>query len=273
MGMELLAAVVRDAWRQCRRRPLAVVAGVVLIGGSPGFPPQSTGRELEVGGWLGAALLPAALALSVLWLLAMLFLVAYLAGALRPELARAARALRRTRDSWPAGILALVIVSAVSTFPAQLAAALFQTLAGDTSPDVGLPDPPSAPWDGLALRLLPIWPVAALGPAVLALLTPRIVVDGDRDVQRAVAASVRVARRTFPICLLIGLLQAGGQVIRGGSSLGVMLAVAAAAGLGAVFAMAMANALLWHTRSLQIDPDRQFREPEHPQADRGPVAP
>jgi len=39
VGIELLGAIVRDAWRQCRRRPLAVIAGALLVGGLPDLRP------------------------------------------------------------------------------------------------------------------------------------------------------------------------------------------------------------------------------------------
>jgi hypothetical protein len=64
-----------------------------------------------------------------------------------------------------------------------------------------------------------------------------------------------VARRAVAVCALIGLLEAGGLLIRIGSTATVELTVAGLAGLGCVFGTAMANALLWHTRPWQRSAD------------------
>jgi hypothetical protein len=81
--------------------------------------------------------------------------------------------------------------------------------------------------------------------AVLAPMLPRIVLDGEREVAGGQPVGGGVARRAVPLCALIGLLEAGGLVIRAGSSTTVELTVAGLAGLGCVFGTAMANALLW----------------------------
>jgi hypothetical protein len=84
----MFVAVVRDAWRQYRRRPLAAVITVV-VGGLPIF--------LEPDAPLLAV--PLALVLLAAGLLVELFLVSWLAGALDPvppPAAAALAALRRT---------------------------------------------------------------------------------------------------------------------------------------------------------------------------------
>jgi hypothetical protein len=101
--------------------------------------------------------------------------------------------------------------------------------------------------------------------AILALVLPRIVLDGEREVARAVNLSGRVARRAVLVCALIGLLEAGGLVIRAGSSTTVELTVSGLAGLGSAFGLAMANALLWHTRPWQQTDDAPA--PERPLLD------
>jgi len=78
----MFVAVVRDAWRQYRRRPLAAVVAVV-VGGLPVF--------LEPDDPLVAV--PLAVALLAAGLLVELFLVAYLAGALDPAPSPASAAL------------------------------------------------------------------------------------------------------------------------------------------------------------------------------------
>jgi hypothetical protein len=61
----IFAAVVGDAWRQCRRRPLAIAAIVLLAYLSPGStgPSQPT---REVHGWAAVALLLLVIAASIL---------------------------------------------------------------------------------------------------------------------------------------------------------------------------------------------------------------
>jgi hypothetical protein len=259
---ELLGAVVRDAWRQCRRRPLAVVVGFLAVGATPGLPPHLTQGSQELHGWanlLIVPLLPAGIALS---LLGPLFIVAYLGCPAPPgqrggAIRAAARATRSAlRPGIAAGVLMWVVV-----FPVQLAVLLGEFILGPTL----AADPPvttaAAVRQELVFRLVVTWPLVTLALAMLALLLPRIVLDGAREVERAVSLSGRVARRAAPVCLLIGLLQAAGVAIRAGSSTSVVLAVSAAVGLAWVFGVAMANALLWHTRPWQADVPAQPVQP------------
>lgn len=63
-----------------------------------------------------------------------------------------------------------------------------------------LRDGPAGPNSGgaaaeLIVRLTVIWPLVAAAFAVLALLLPRIVLDGEREVARAVSLSGRVGQR------------------------------------------------------------------------------
>jgi hypothetical protein len=252
MGIELLGAIVRDAWRQCRGRPLAVVIGILVMAGSPGLPPHLDRPSQELHGWANLVvvlLVPVGLALSVL---GPLFIVAYL-GSVRPS-QQAWRAVlaaaRATRAALRPGFVALVLLW-VFTLPAQFAVLVGEVVLGPTF----AVDPPvqtaAAVRQELVFRLAVTWPLVAAGLAVLALLLPRIMLDGEREVARAVSLSGRVARRAVPVCLLIGLLEAAGVVVRAGSSVPVMLVVAGLAGFGWVFGTAMANALLWHTRVWQ----------------------
>jgi len=58
-----------------------------------------------------------------------------------------------------------------------------------------------------------LWPLFGFAFAFLAVLTQRVVLGGERKVRQAAAVSHRVAAAHFPICLLIGLLQASGLVL------------------------------------------------------------
>ena len=81
----MFAAVLRDAWRQYRRRPLAAVITVV-VGGLPVF------LEPEEA----VLAVPLAVVLLAAGLLVELFLVSWLAGAIDP-----APPPRRRRPPWP----------------------------------------------------------------------------------------------------------------------------------------------------------------------------
>jgi len=263
LGVELLGVVVRDAWRQCRRRPLAVAIGAVLAAGSPGFPPHLDQPSQELHGWSNlvfALIIPAGLVLSVV---APLFLVAWLGCQRLPGRSRGAgvvAAARATRAALRPGVQALVLTW-VFSLPAQFAVLIGEGVLGPTFATDPPVQTPAALRQELVFRLAVMWPLVAAGLAVLALLLPRIVLDGERAVERAVNLSGRVARRAVLVCALIGLLEAGGLVIRAGSSTTVELTVAGLAGLGSLFGIAMANALLWHTRPWQqsegeLDPEQ-----------------
>jgi hypothetical protein len=261
--MELLGAVARDAWRQCRRRPLAVIVGAVLISAGPGLPPHLAQGGQEVHGWanlLLVLLVPAGIALS---LLGPLFIVAYLGFTPSPWPPGSAirAAARATRNALAPGILAEILVWA-AMLPAQVAVLVSEGVLG---PSFAV-DPPvttaAAQRQELVFRLAVTWPLVTLALAALALLLPRIMLDGDGNVGQAVRLSLRVARRAARLCLLIGALQAAGLVIRAGSSPTVVLLVSGAAGLAWVVGVALANALLWHTRPWQADGAARSAQPQ-----------
>jgi hypothetical protein len=254
MAIALLGRVVRDAWHQCKRRPLAVLLGVLFASGSPGFPPHMIQGSQELHGWANLAWLGLP-AVIVLGYLAPLLMVAYL-GTANPSQPRPAggairAAVRMTRRAWRPGIGAAILTWVFVAIPGTISIWLGEALLGPSF----MADPPDlssvAQRQELLFRLTVVWPLTAIGLAVLALLLSRVVLDGARDVGRAANLSGRIARRAPLVCLLIGLLDAAGAVIRVGTSFATAVAVAAVVGLGAVFATAMANALLWHTRPWQ----------------------
>jgi len=268
-GMEiaLLGRVMRDAWHQCRRRPLAVLLGVLLASGSPGFPPHMIQGSEELHGW--ANLLWLALpAVIVLGYLAPLLMVAYLgtANPSRPCPAGGAirAAVRMTRRALRPGIGAVILMWVFVAIPGTIAIWVGEVVLWPSF----MSDPPDlsdmAQRQELLFRLTVVWPLTAIGLAVLALLLPRIVLDGARNTERAANLSGRIARRAPLVCLLIGLLGAAGAVIRAGTSFATASAVAAVVGLGAVLAAAMANALLWHTRPWQPIDNEAEADPRPP---------
>lgn len=242
-----MAAVVRDAWRQCRRRPLAIAAIVGLVYLAPGSagPSQPT---REVHGWAAAALLLLVIAASILTAVGLLFLVAYMGGALRAERAGVRDALAATRRMLLPGLGGVVLTWAAVVPTSMVAAAV-----GLAVLPPGTVEEASLPGREYLLRLLVMGPLLAMVVALLALLVPRIVLDGERDLGRAVGLSLRVARRALPVCLLIGVLQAAPMVARIQAPLPLTSPVWAVLALVTLFGMAMANALLWHTRAWQLE--------------------
>jgi hypothetical protein len=95
-----------------------------------------------------------------------------------------------------------------------------------------------------------LWPLFGIAFAFLAVLNQRVVLGGERKVRQAAAVSHRVASAHFPICLVIGLLQASGLVL---ASLVVEFRLLA--GLSILLALAdpyligMSNALYLRTRA------------------------
>jgi hypothetical protein len=224
----MFLAVVRDAWRQYRRRPLAAVITVV-VGGLPVF--------LEPEDPLLAV--PLALLLLAAGLLVELFLVSWLAGALDsvpPPAAAALATLRRTivpgvrAGLLRAGYLLLALIVGLMLFGSRDEAPL-----------------PRSEQTKLAVGL---WPLFGIAFAFLAVLNQRVVLGGERKVRQAAAVSHRVASAHFPICLVIGLLQASGLVL---ASLVVEFRLLA--GLSILLALAdpyligMSNALYLRTRA------------------------
>jgi hypothetical protein len=226
----MLVAVLRDAWRQYRRRPLAALITVV-VGGLPVF--------LEPGDPLVAV--PLAVALLAAGLLVELFLVAWLAGVLDPAPSSAATALATTRRAIGPGVRAGLLRAAYLLLALMVGLLLFGSR--ETGPL------PESEQTKLAVGL---WPLFAGAFAFLAVLMQRVVLGGERRVRQAAAVSHRVASAHFPLCLLIGLLQACGLVLASLSLEFWMLA-----GLTMLLALAdpyligMGNALYLRTRADQ----------------------
>ena len=187
----MFAAIVRDAWRQYRRRPLAAVVTVV-VGGLPVF--------LQPNDPLVAV--PLAIVLLAAGLLLELFLVAWLAGALDPVPTTAAAAFATMRRCIGPGVRAGLLRAGYLLLALMVGLLLFGSRDSEPLPE--------AEQTKLAVGL---WPLFGFAFAFLAVLTQRVVLGGERKVRQAAAVSHRVAAAHFPICLLIGLLQASGLVL------------------------------------------------------------
>jgi hypothetical protein len=230
----MFAAVVRDAWRQYRRRPLAAVI-TVAVGGLPVL--------LEPDDPLVAV--PLAVFLLGAGLLVELFLIGWLAGALDPEPPPARAALATMRRTIAPGVRAGLLRAAYLLLALMVGLLLFGSR--DSGPL------PSSEQAKLAVGL---WPLFGFAFAFLAVLMQRVVLGGERKVRQAAAVSHRVASAHFPICLLIGLLQASGLVV---ASLVVEFWLLA--GLSILLALAdpyligMSNALYLRTRADQVPVD------------------
>ena len=230
----MFAAVLRDAWRQYRRRPLAAVITVV-VGGLPVFlNPGEPGLAV-----------PLAVVLLAAGLLVELFLVAWLAGALDPAPPPAAAALATMRGTIGPGVRAGLLRALYLVLALMVGLLLF-------GPREGGPLPPS---DQTKLAV-GLWPLFGVAFAFLAVLMQRVVLGGDRRVRQAASASHRVASAHFPICLLIGLLQASGLVM---ASLvvefWVLAVVSILLALADPYLIGMSNALYLRTRAEQEPAD------------------
>jgi hypothetical protein len=226
----VFAAIVRDAWRQYRRRPLAAVVTVV-VGGLPVF--------LQPNDPLVAV--PLAIVLLAAGLLLELFLVAWLAGALDPVPTTAAAAFATMRRCIGPGVRAGLLRAGYLLLALMVGLLLFGSRDSEPLPE--------AEQTKLAVGL---WPLFGFAFAFLAVLTQRVVLGGERKVRQAAAVSHRVAAAHFPICLLIGLLQASGLVLTSlvlnftlMASLSILLALVDPYLIGA------SNALYLRTRSDQ----------------------
>jgi hypothetical protein len=230
----MFVAVVRDAWRQYRRRPLAALITVV-VGGLPVF--------LDPDDPLLAV--PLALVLLAAGLLVELFLVAYLAGALDPAPPPAAAALATLRRTIGPGVRAGLLRAGYLLLALMVGLLLF-----------GSREEGPLPRSEQTKLAVGLWPLFAIAFAFLAVLNQRVVLGGERKVRQAATASHRVASAHFPICLLIGLLQASGLVL---ASLVVEFRLLA--GLSILLALAdpyligMSNALYLRTRADQEPAD------------------
>jgi hypothetical protein len=226
----VFTAVLRDAWRQYRRRPLAAVVALV-VGGLPVF--LSPDDPLVA--------VPLALALLAAGLLLELFLVAWLAGALDPVPTSATAALAAMRANIAPGVRAGLLRVTYLLLALMVGLLLFGS--GDGEPL------PRSEQTKLAVGL---WPLFGLALAFLAVLVQVVVLGGQRRVRQAAAVSHKVASAHFPICLLLGLVQASGLVL---ASLVANFALLAALSLllaaADPYLIAMGNALYLRTRADQ----------------------
>jgi hypothetical protein len=228
----MFVAVLRDAWRQYRRRPLAAVLAVV-VGGLPVF--------LEPDEPLLAV--PLAVILLAAGLLVELFLVSWLASAIDPvpPPTPAASALATMRRTIGPGVRAGLLRAFYLLGALVVGLLLFGSR--DSEPL------PSSEQTKLAIGL---WPLFGFAFAFLAVLMQRVVLGGERKVRQAASVSHRVASAYFPLCLLIGLLQASGLVL---ASLVVefwaLAVLSILLALADPYLIAMSNALYLRTRAEQ----------------------
>jgi hypothetical protein len=228
----VFVAVLRDAWRQYRRRPLAAVV-TVAVGCLPVFvDPHSP-----------LLAVPYTVALLVAGLLVELFLVAWLAGALAPVPTAAADALAATRRAIGPGVRAWLLRVGY-----LLLALLVGLLLFGPRDSEALPRPEQTK---LAIGL---WPLFGFALAFLAVLMQPVVLDRQR-VRQAAALSHRVAAANFPLCLLIGLAQASGLVLTSFNlQFTVMAVLAVVLALADPFLVGMSNALYLRARATVAAP-------------------
>jgi hypothetical protein len=225
----VLAAILRDAGRQYRQRPLAAVLTIALEAAA--LPLARTTGVLQ-----GAA----GIALLVVSILAELFLVAYLATGLSPTPSPASAALAAARRAIGPGLRGMLLLYLYIAIALLIAMILF---GGGQS----------AALTGGQQRAFVIGtaPLVAAAFAFLAVLSQRVVLDGERRALRAAAVSHRVATAHFPICLVIGFLQAVGLTLGALDPSGALvLVVALGLGLLDPVPVAMSNALFLRTRAL-----------------------
>jgi hypothetical protein len=176
----MLTDVLRDAWQQYRRHPLALVPAVALQ-----FAPS-----LDDSPWW--VLLAVAIPQFALALLVSLFLIAWLAGAVDGSGTTAGQALRMAfRSFWRAVPVALLSVLYV-TVALELAGAMLGEGTTDLSDD------------RLAMLAIGSAPLVVGLVAFLAVSVQPVVLDKARPLT-AIAISHRVAWSWFGICLLLTL--------------------------------------------------------------------
>ena len=226
----MFAAVLRDAWRQYRRRPLAAVVAVV-VGGLPVFlAPEEP-----------LVAVPLAVLLLAAGLLVELFLVAWLAGTLDPVPSPAGAALATMRRCIGPGVRAGLLRAAYLLGALTVGLLLF-----------GSRDSEPLPQSEQTKLAVGLWPLFGFAFAFLAVLTQRVVLGGERRVRQAAVVSHRVASSHFPICLLIGLLQASGLVLASlVANFALLAALSILLALADPYLIGMSNALYLHTRSDQ----------------------
>jgi hypothetical protein len=227
----VFAAILQDAWRQYRRRPLAIVLSVAL--GLVQVPLTLAGETVQ-----RVIIVP----LLVVNLLLELFLIAYLAGALSPEPVWAAASLAAARRSFLPGVRAFLL-KGIYAVPAFLIGILLLG-PGDTGP---------LPASQQAKFFVGLAPLFAFAWAFLAVLPQRVVLDNERRVLRGAAVAHRVAAAHFPICLAIALIDAVSLMTVGlPTGLAGLAAVMLVLSLLEPFRIAMGNALFLRTRALHV---------------------
>ena len=226
----MFAAVLRDAWRQYRRRPLAAVLAVV-VGGLPVF--------LDPDDPLLAV--PLAIFLLGAGLLLELFLVGWLAGALEEAPTPAPAALATMRRAIAPGVRAGLLRAAYLLLALMVGLLLF-----------GSREEGPLPRSEQTKLAIGLWPLFAIAFAFLAVLNQRVVLGGERRVRQAAGVAHRVASAHFPICLLIGLLQACGLVLASlVAEFWVLAALSILLALADPYLIGMSNALYLRTRADQ----------------------
>jgi hypothetical protein len=180
-------------------------------------------------------------------------------GALGDQRSGVREALGVTRRMLLLGLGGLVLTWAAVVPTSMVAAAVgLAVLPPGTIEDA------SQPQREYVLRLGVMGPLLAAAVALLAVLVPRIVLDGERDLGRAVGLSLRVARRALPVCLLIGVLQVTPMVARIQAPLPLTSPVWAVLALLTLVGIALANALLWHSRAWQLQGSGRSERPPVP---------
>ncbi len=227
----VLTAILQDAWRQYRRRPLAVVLTVGF--GLVQVPLTLAGETVQ---------LLVAVPMLVVNLLLELFLIVYLAGALGAGPAAAAGSLAAARRSLLPGVRAFLL-KAVYAVPAFLIGILL----------LGPRDTGPLPASEQAKFFVGLAPLFAFAWAFLAVLPQRVVLDNERRVLRGATVAHRVAAAHFPICLVIALVDAISLMTAGlPTGLAGLAAIILVLSLLEPFRIAMGNALFLRTRALHV---------------------
>jgi hypothetical protein len=227
----VLTAILQDAWRQYRRRPLAVVLTVGF--GLVQVPLTLAGQTVQ---------LLVAVPMLVVNLLLELFLIVYLAGALGSGPAAAAGSLAAARRSLLPGVRAFLL-KAIYAVPAFLIGILL----------LGPRDTGPLPASEQAKFFVGLAPLFAFAWAFLAVLPQRVVLDNERRVLRGATVAHRVAAAHFPICLVIALVDAISLMTAGlPTGLAGLAAIILVLSLLEPFRIAMGNALFLRTRALHV---------------------
>ncbi len=225
----VFAAILQDAWRQYRRRPLAVVLTVGL--GVVQALLTLAGETVQ---------LVIAVPLLVVSLMLELFLIAYLADALGSGSPAAAASLATARRSFGPGVRAFLL-KVVYALPAFLIGILL----------LGHSDNTPLPASEQAKFFVGLAPLFAFAWAFLAVLPQRVVLDNERRVLRGASVAHRVAAAHFPICLVIALIDAVSLMTAGlPTGLAGLAAITLGLALLEPFRIAMGNALFLRTRAL-----------------------